>query len=375
MTAESGHGASWVEVTYAGATYDVKIEATAGTYAAGLRWGVSTDDGEPGIVALFDGDTANYSKGVAEPRSVGVSSAGQVVIADWIEYGTSTESRVAVLDTAGEIRYADELDHGAVLVDISDDGTHIAVSTYESAVRVYNVETGELVGLHRCSVVARPVVEFVTENSATHILVREAASGDRLYSITLDGAVVDESEAVKVRRYVGSFEPDGAADWVEAAEELRTAYVDAGSDELRDYVIEVVSDNGLRNVSTGQALDQIIVQLEAWYQACHTPDHSRAVAIRLADAYYRYAKAAKTSVGGAAFWDRVETAQNYAEEGLPWYEAKAQLAKSHRIQSRTHERRNEPREATQHLERIRDLEEEYDVALLNKADKDRLRDS
>ena len=146
MTAESGHGASWVEVTYAGATYDVKIEATAGTYAAGLRWGVSTDDGEPGIVALFDGDTANYSKGVAEPRSVGVSSAGQVVIADWIEYGTSTESRVAVLDTAGEIRYADELDHGAVLVDISDDGTHIAVSTYESAVRVYNVETGELLG-------------------------------------------------------------------------------------------------------------------------------------------------------------------------------------------------------------------------------------
>jgi hypothetical protein len=348
MTAGSGHGTSWVEVTYAGATYDVKIEARAGTYAVGLRWGVSTDDDEPGIVALFDGDTVNYSKGVAEPRSVSVSSSGQVVVADWIEYGASTGSRVAILDTTGEIRYADELDHGAVLVDISDDGAHIAVSTYESAVRVYKIETGELVGLHRCSVVARPVVEFVTENSATHIFVRETASGDRLYSITLDGTVVDESEAVKVRRYVGSFDPDGAADWVEAAEELRTAYVDAGSDEL---------------------------QLKLWYQACHTPDHSRAIAIRLADAYYRYAKAAKTSVGGAAFWDRVETAQNYAEEGLPWYEAKTQLAKSHRIQSRTHERRNEPREATQHLERIRYLEEEYDVALLNKTDKDRLRDS
>ena len=374
MATESNKSPSWIEVSHRGNHYDVKLEATNGRYSVGLRWGVSTEDGEPGVVALFDNDSVAYVVDIDEPRSVGVASTGRFVIADWIEYGTATGSRVTVTGNTGETAFNNELDHGAVLVDINDAGTHIAVSTYESAVRIYEVETGDLVGLHRCSIVDRPVVEFVIKNGTEQITLRESNTEEVLYSVTLRGETLGESETVSIRQYMSSFDlsdPDG---WANAAVEFRSAYAEADTESLQDYIVEQVADHGLRNVSTERDLEPIISEFETWYRECTDSDHYSALSIRLADAYYRYGKAGKTSTGGAAFWSRIETAQEYAEEGLPWYEAKSQLAKIHRIQSRTYERRNEPREAKAHLERIRELEEKYNVALLNKTDKDRLAD-
>jgi hypothetical protein len=372
MPIESNQSRSWVELSHRENHYDVKLQAAAGRYSVGLRWGVSTEDGEPGIVALFDNGSVAHVVDIDEPRSVGVASTGRFVVADWIEYGTTTGSRVMIFERTGEAVFSDELDHGAVLVDINDAGTHIAVSTYESAVRIYEIETGGLTGLHHCSIVDRPVVEFTTVDQTEQIALRESDAEEVLYSITLSGETLDESEAANTRQYISSFDPDGSEDWISAAAEFRSAYATADTESLQNYIVEQVADHGLRNVSTERALKPIIAELEAWYRECADSNHHRVLAIRLADAYYRYAKAGRASTGSKAFWSRIEIAQEYAAEGLPWYEAKSQLAKIHRIQSRTYERRNEPHEAKAHLERIRELEEEYEVSLLNKADKDRL---
>lgn len=364
---------TWTTVDHDGTTTDVKIAARAEPYAVGARWGTATDGDRLGLVALFHGTTPEYVADVPEPRSVGVAATGRFVVADWIEYGESTDSRVFVVDPNGTVVFNEQLEYGAVLVDIDDTGTHLAVSTYESAVRIYDIEEGILVGLHPCAIADRPVVDF-TSDDTTQIELREHDGSERLYSITTEGTQFSEDSSGEIRRYINSFDPSGEADWLEAAEEFRTAYFDADTDELRQFIIEELSDHPLRNVTSERALKSIIDDLESWRAQTDRTSHQRALAIRLADAYYRLAKAVKTSTGGAQFWDHIDTAQEYAEAGLPWYEAKSMLAKTHRIQSRTHERRNEPHEARHHLDRIAELEQEYDISLLNAPDEKRLSD-
>ncbi|QLD89108.1 hypothetical protein HWV07_08725 [Natronomonas salina] len=346
-----------------GTTVELELRPANGTFQIGHCYGSPED---PGHVALLrDGKPIFHNRPI-NPRSTSITDNGRAVVADWREYGESTGSKVSVYDPDGTVVWQKEYDASSPFVAISAGGEYIAVSPYNGETRVIAVDTEQLITLHSNKLDNREKPVFVGDNPELHL---GRNTGDKpAYGITLDDEIVWRSEEFDKHSFIGSLELEAGIEWAETADRLIESY-ESGDQDMQQRIIETILDTSLANLKSESELEPPHNALRRLYDCVKGDDHKRAVAIPLSDAKYRMARAYKRHKPTQDCLDALGQAITLAEEGLPWYDAKKQLAKCYRFRARLHKQRGNYAAAVDDIERVFNLENEYDVQLATDADR------
>lgn len=354
---------TWEELRVDGDTLGMECRPAEGPYQIAHRYGSPTN---PGHVVLLDDGAVSYHKQPVNPRSTSCASTGRAVVADWREYGKPTGSEVSVYDVDGSVVYETDVDASSPFVALSNDGKYLAIAPYNGTTRVVNIETDELVTLHTNLLDERQKPLFVGVEPELHL---GRNSGDEpAYGITLDNTVIWKSDEFAKHSFVEALSLEAGIDWDESCRRLAEEYQD-GDRDVKRRVTETVAESSLATIDNEQTLTTIRRGLQRLYDLVETDDHRRAVAIPLSDTHYRLARAYKRDRITDDCLQEIEMAIQYATEGLPWYDAKKQLAKAHRFRARLHKQRGDHAKAAEDINRVFELEAEYDVKLATDGDR------
>lgn len=352
---------SWETISYSEGSIDCMLRPEEGQYQIGNRYGKDSD----GYVFLLTDRKVTHELRIKNPRSTDRSPYGRAVIADWREFGVSTGSEVLVLESDGSTIFSEEFDGSSPFVAISDDGQYIAVCPFDGKTRIIEVDTGRLVTLHENVLDERQKPRFVGDEPELYL--GQNASETAAYSISLSGEIRWQSDGFSKDHFIEAIELTADSDWPDVIDEFITLYKE-GDNSRRRRINDTLVEGSLATITNVNRLEKIIDALEEYYAITEGDDDRRAVSIRLADAYYRVAKQLKREGGNSEFYENLQIAIDYAQEGLPWYGAKKHLAKAYRLKSRVHKQRNEYEAAYEAIEGIFELEEEYGVQLSTEAD-------
>ncbi|SDF94971.1 hypothetical protein SAMN04488067_11189 [Halorubrum xinjiangense] len=322
-------------------------------------------------LVCYQNESVVYEMTLGAPNAGDLTPDGTAIIADWIKYGQRTNSEIHLLDIPNRTSRSFNVEYSAPLVAITPDGTTFAITNYDGKVDIYDSTDFSLQAQHSALFGDRLIpVTKPGENDRVYLRARDEPPIIE-YSIGLTGEIYSLSDDAKRIQYIESFDLDNTTDWGIAVPELCQQYTGASSDYVRKRVAEVFDDGSLAHVTDSKRLKSIIEVLEHAHEQFSDP-HSKAVAAQLSDAHYRLGKEYRGQGQITEFFDHLGIAESYAEDVLPWFAGKKLLAKVNRRKARVYKQRGELEAARTHINRILEIEKEYDVSLTTDAD-DRLR--
>ncbi|MDL0123492.1 hypothetical protein [Halobacterium salinarum] len=352
---------TWEEVVIGGEPINMQLRPASGQYQIAGKYG-SKDS--PGYVALLTCGEVTYSGRPVNPRSTARAPNGRAAIADWREYGESTGSEITVREADGTIVYNTEIDQGAPFVALSDDGTYLAIAPYDGTTRVIDITTEKLVLLHENRIDERQKPIFVGDSPELHLARNKGDTPE--YAISLDDSLIWKSDDFDTHDFIEALSLEAGIDWEDTLQQLFEIYQE--DEDMMEAVADKLNEASLANIDSIETLETIIDELEPLYDVTSDDSHKRATAIVLADAQYRLSRMHRRERNKEQTLAALETSIGYATEGLPWYDAKQILADCYRFRARIHKQRGRRQEALTDINRVFDLDSEYDVRLKREAD-------
>lgn len=363
---------SWKPVRLGGQKVQMAVlPSTSGEFEVGSRYGSSDEDG---YVALLQGDTVCWSQRPSDPRSVDVSDAGDVVVADWIEYGESTGANISVWDKSQSRFYEDHLDVSAPTVGISADGDLIVICPYGEPARIIDIRSNTEVVRHEYDIADRLVPNWITVDGEPQVEFRQKTGGDPLYHIDINSNITWNSDSFDSLQYYQIVTLDHTIPWTDVIGDFAADYADSDDPELKNTIANTISNARLVD-SNRNKLEEIVSALTS-VQSTFTEQeaHEKLVAQVIGEAYYRLARELRSGVSvDDQFWQLINQSAAQYRTVLPWYEGKYGLSKVLRLQANQYAKQNRSGEALCCYEQIETLETRFDVSLLSTGDKNRLK--
>lgn len=359
----------WRTIEYDGESSRGRVLSTAGEWLLVVI--PAPDEPRDTLVYLRD-DRIVSTETYGAPSAGDVTPDGIAVIADWREFGQKTNTDIHLIDITGEEHQQFTVEHSSPLVAITSDGAALAVSSFDGMIRIYDAADFSA-RAHHSVLFGDRLVPSTNMGDTNRICLQSHDDAPPLkYSIDLSGEVQSTTDEVELIRYVESFELDHTTEWEDIIPELLERYDEAAVEYTKNQIANVIGNGSLAHISNSDRLDSIINALEAAHRRFND-EHRKLASKVLSDAHYRLGKARYQQGDATEFFTHLTAAESYAEEVLPWYDGKKLLAKIHRRKARIYENRGEIEEAKSNVNRIFELEQEYDVSLASKAD-ERLRD-
>jgi hypothetical protein len=362
---------AWETIEIGGESLGINGEGSpSGNHKVGHRPSI---EGAEGIVVLLDGESPIWHHRLSEPRSAGVSRNGRVVGADWIEYGESTGARIIVFDQDGQKLYDEQRDISSPLVDISADGSKIAVCPYNEMCRVFDLDRREIVMLHEYKLEDRLVPSWQAVEGHPRIGFRQNSNSEKLYEIDLQENIVWEGESFQDRLYYYTLSLDDSTPWSEIVVKITEDYSQSNNDGLKNTMAESVGETRLVDANE-RVLREVISGLSECKTAFSENDaHVKLAATKLGEAHYRLAKKIQSGQrASSGYWKLLEKAAAEYKHVLPWYDGKVGLSKTLRQQANQLASEGRRAEALDATERIEMLHTYFDVQLLSTGDENRL---
>jgi hypothetical protein len=362
---------AWETVEIGGESLGMNVEVSpCGNHKVGHR---HSREGAEGIVVLLDGESPVWHHRLSEPRSAGVSRNGRVVAADWIKYGESTGARITVFDQDGQKLYDEQRDISSPLVDISADGSKIAVCPYNEMCRVFDLDRRETVMLHEYKLEDRLVPSWQAVEGHPRIGFRQNSNSEKLYEIDLQENIVWEGESFQDRLYYYTLSLDDSTPWSEIVVKITEDYSQSNNDGLKNTMAESVGETRLVDANE-RVLREVISGLSECKTAFSEDDaHVKLAATKLGEACYRLAKKIQSGQRASSdYWKLLDKAAAEYKHVLPWYDGKAGLAKTLRQQANQLASEDRRAEAYDAAEQIEMLHSYFDVQLLSTGDENRL---
>lgn len=364
---------SWEQVRLGGEGTQMMIRpSNSEEFAVGSRYGSKDEDG---YVALLQEDTVCWFQRPSDPRSVGVSDAGDVVIADWIKYGESTGATISVFDRDQSRVYEDHLDVSTPTVDISTDGDLIAICPYGESARILDIRRDTEITHHEYDIADRLVPNWITVDGEPQVEFSHNTGDDPLYRIDVDGNVTWASNSFESLQYYQVVTLDESVPWTDVIGDFAADYAATDDPELKDTIANSIGDTRLVDANRDE-LQEIVSALTSVRSTFTEHDaHKKLISQVLGEAYYRLASDLQSDVSvDNQFWQLIDQSAAEYRTVLPWYEAKKGLSKALRLQANQYAKQNRSGEALCCYEQIETLESRFDVNLFSTGDKNRLED-
>lgn len=346
--------------------------SNSGKFAVGARYGSNNQDG---YLALLQEDTVCWDQRISDPRSVGASDDGDVVVADWIKYGESTGATISVFDKKHSPLYQNHLDKSAPTVDISPNGDLIIICPYGEQACILDIRRGNEIVRHDYDIADRLYPNWITVNGEPQVEFSQSTEDDALYRIDIDGDVTWSSEAFESLQYYQVVTLDDTVPWVDVIEDFAADYAESNDPKLKNTIANTIGDARLVDANRNK-LQEIVSALTSLRSTFTEEEaHGKLVSQVLGEAYYRLANHLRSGVSvDDQFWQLLNESAAEYRIVLPWYEGKEGLSKALRLQANQYAKQNRNREALCCYEQIEALESHFDVSLLSEGDKNRIRE-
>ncbi len=348
----------------------VVLPSNSGEFEVGSKYGSSCEDG---YLALLQGDTVCWYQRPSDPRSVGVSDAGDVVVGDWIKYGVSTGATISVWDKSHSRVYQDHIDVSAPTVGISADGNHIVICPYGEPARILDIRRNTEIIRHEYDISDRLVPNWITVGGEPQVEFRQKTGEDPLYRIDIDGNITWTSDSYEQLQYYQIVTLDYTIPWIDVIRDFATDYADTDDPELKNTIANTIGNARLVDANCNK-LEEVVSSLTS-VQSTFTEEeaHEKLVSQVLGEAYYRLAREFRSGVSVEdQFWQLINQSAMEYRTVLPWYKGKHGLSKTLRLQANQYAKQNRSGEALCCYEQIEALETRFDVSLLSTADKNQL---
>lgn len=364
---------SWESVIVEREEIDMMVHSSnSGDYAVGSRFGSNEQDG---YVALLQNDSTHWYQRPSDPRSVGVSDNGDVIFADWIEYGESTGTKIAVFSKTKSRVYHQHLDVSSPIVDIDSEGDLIVICPYGAPARIIDIREGIGIGRHEYDIADRLIPEWISGNESPRIAFYLNEDENPLYHVDTEGAITWRSDLFESLQYYSVITLDHTVSWTDVMQDFEAAYSESTEPALRKTIVNTIGDARLVDASRSK-LREITTSIEQARTTFSQKDsHQKLVSQVLGEAYYRLASDLRGDVSvDEEFWQLIEQAAGQYRTVLPWYEGKYGLSKTLRLQANQYAKQQRRDEALCCYEQIESLEARFDVELLSTGDKNRLKE-
>lgn len=362
---------SWQSIRLGGEDVDLVVyPSNFGKFAVGSRFDSSDKEG---YLALLKENNVCWYQRPSEPRSVGVSDSGDVVVADWIEYGESTGATISVFHRDQSRVYEDHLDASAPTVDISSGGELVVVCSYGEPARILDIHRNTEILRHEYDIADRLIPRFTTVNGDSQVEFRQKSGEDPLYRIDFDGNITWSSGSFESQQYYQVVTLDDSVPWADAIEDFAADYANSDYTELKDSIANTIGDARLveANRSTLQEVVSALTDFQSTF--ADKEAHEKLVSQVLGEAYYRLANDLRSDVSvDDQFWQLIEQSAAEYQIVIPWYAGKQGLSKALRLQANQYAKQTRTGEARCCYEQIESLETRFNVSLLSTGDKNRL---
>ena len=362
---------SWKPVRLGAKEIQIMVRSSnSEEYAVGSRYGSNDKDG---YLALLQEDTVCWYQCPSDPRSVGVSDVGDVVVADWIKYGESTGATISVFDRGQSRVYENHLEVSAPTVDISADGDLIVICPYGEPARILDIRRDTEVVRHEYNIADRLIPNWITADGDPQIEFRQNTGDDALYRIDVGGNITWASDSFESLQYFQVVTLDHTIPWTDVIGDFAADYAESDDPELKNTIANTIGD--ARLVDANRDKLQEIVSALTNVRSTFTEEeaHNKLVSQVLGEAYYRLANDLHAGVSiDDQFWQLLNQSAAEYRTVLPWYEGKKGLSKTLRLQANQYAKQNRSGEAFSCYEQIETLESRFEVSLLSTGDKNRL---
>jgi len=339
-------------------------------FAVGSRYGGKNKDG---YLALLQEGTVCWYRRPSDPRSVGISDNGDVVVADWIKYGESTGATISVFDRDQSRIYEDHLDVSAPTVDISADGDYLAICPYGESARILDIRRDTEIVRHEYDIADRLIPNWTNTDEGPQVEFRHKTGGDALYRIDVDGNVKWGSDSFESLQYYQVVTLDHTIPWTDVIEDFAADYADSKDPELKDKISNTIGDARLVEANWDKLQEVVSALTSVRNTFTEREAHEKLISQVLGEAYYRLAWELRSGVSiDDQFWQLIKQSAAEYRTVLPWYEGKQGLSKVLRLQANQYAKQNRSSEARCCYEQIETLELRFDVSLLSTGDKNRL---
>lgn len=364
---------SWKSIRLGGEEVQLMVHpSSSGEFEVGSRFDSSDQEG---YLALIKEDDVCWYQRPSQPRSVGVSDAGDVVIADWIEYGESTGATISIFDRDQSRVYEEHLDVSAPIVDISSDGELVVVCPYGEPARILDLQRNTEIVRHEYDIADRLIPHWVTVDGDHQVEFRQKSGEDPLYRIGLDGNIAWSSDSFESQQYYQVVTLDDSVPWTDVIEDFAADYANSDDAELKHSIANTIGDARLVDANRS-TLREVISALKGVRSTfADNEAHEKLVSQVLGEAYHRLANDLRSGVSiDDQFWQLIEQSAAEYRIVLPWYEGKQGLSKALRLQANQYAKQNRTGEARCCYEQIESLESRFNVSLLSTGDKNRLKE-
>jgi hypothetical protein len=344
--------------------------SSSGGFEVGSRYGSKDGDG---YLALVREDDICWYQRPSDPRSVGVSDDGDVVVADWIEYGESTGATISVIDRDQSHIFEEHMDVSSPTVDISPNGDLVVLCPYGESARILDIRSDTEVVRHEYDIADRLIPSWITVDGDLQVEFRQKTDEDPLYRIDLSGNVTWSSDSFESQQYYEVVTLDESISWTDVITDFASDYADSDDANLKNTIANTIGD--ARLVDANRSTLQEVISALTGVRSTFTDNeaHEKLISQVLGEAYYRLASDLRSGVSvDDEFWQLIEQSAAEYRTTLPWYEGKHGLSKALRLQANQYAKQNRSGEAQSCYEQIESLESRFNVNLLSTGDKNRL---
>lgn len=344
--------------------------SSSGEFEVGSRYG--SKDGDGYLALVREGDVCWYQR-PSDPRSVGVSDDGDVVVADWIEYGESTGATISVIDRDQSHVFEEHMDVSSPTVDISANGDLLVLCPYGESARILDIRSDTEVVRHEYDIADRLIPGWITVDGDLRVEFRQKTDEDPLYRIDLAGNVTWSSDSFESQQYYEVVTLDESISWTEVIADFASDYADSDDANLKNTIANTIGDARLVDANRSTLQEVISALTEVRSTFTDNEAHEKLISQVLGEAYYRLASDLRSGVSvDDEFWQLIEQSAAEYRTTLPWYEGKHGLSKALRLQANQYAKQNRSGEARSCYEQIESLESRFNINLLSTGDKNRL---
>jgi len=364
---------SWESVRLGGEKVDLMFQSSSsGGFKIGSKYGSKNEDG---YLALVKQNDVCWYQRPSDPRSVGVSNTGDVVVADWIEPGGLTDATVSVIDRDQFTVFEEHLDVPSPTVDISPDGDLVVLCPRGELARILDIQNDREIVRHEYGTVDPPIPCWITVDGDLRVEFRQRTDEEPLYRIDLSGNVTWSSDLFDSKQYYEVITLDESISWSDVIVDFASDYADTDDAHLKSIIANTIGDARLVDASRSilQEVIRTLTQVRSTFEDSEA--HQKLVSQVLGEAYYRLASDLRSGVSvDSEFWRLVEQSAVEYRIVLPWYEGKRGLSKALRLQANQYTEQNRSGEARSCYGQIDLLESWFNISLLSTGDKRRLKE-
>ncbi|MDB2281272.1 hypothetical protein PM030_05235 [Halorubrum ezzemoulense] len=364
---------SWKSVSLGREKVEMMFHSSSsGEFEVGSRYG--SKDGDGYLTLVREDDVCWYQR-PSDPRSVGVSDAGDVVVADWIKYGESTGATISVIDRDQSHIFEEHMDVSSPTVDISPNGDLVVLCPYGESARILDIRSGTEVVRHEYDIADRLIPGWITVDGDLRVEFRQKTDEDPLYRIDLAGNVTWSSDSFESQQYYEVVTLDESISWTDVITDFASDYADSDDANLKNTIANTIGDARLVDANRSTLLEVISALTGVRSTFTDNEAHEKLISQVLGEAYYRLANDLRSGVSvDDEFWQLLEQSAAEYRTTLPWYEGKHGLSKALRLQANQYAKQNRSGEARSCYEQIESLESRFNVNLLSTGDKNRLKE-